>query len=87
MILIRIVRKVKFNIILFICWPQIARDDDLHEQIGNNTFFDLVDHDKVRSFRIQKQTPFILFKVSPMVLLCHLYTILNLLDYICRKIV
>ncbi|XP_004498059.1 ubiquitin C-terminal hydrolase 12-like isoform X2 [Cicer arietinum] len=41
---------------------KIARDDDLHEQIGNNTFFDLVDHDKVRSFRIQKQTPFILFK-------------------------
>jgi len=63
MILIRRVRKVTFNFILFICWPQIARDDDLHEQIGKDIFFDLVDHDKVRSFRIQKQMPFTIFKV------------------------
>jgi ubiquitin carboxyl-terminal hydrolase 7 len=57
------VRKATFNTILLICWPQIARDVDLHEQIGKDIFFDLVDHDKVRSFRIQKQTPFIIFKV------------------------
>ncbi|RDX86284.1 Ubiquitin carboxyl-terminal hydrolase 13, partial [Mucuna pruriens] len=41
---------------------KVARDEDLHEQIGNSIFFDLVDHDKVRSFRIQKQMPLILFK-------------------------
>ncbi|XP_027367555.1 ubiquitin carboxyl-terminal hydrolase 13-like isoform X2 [Abrus precatorius] len=41
---------------------KVARDDDMHEQIGNDIFFDLVDHDKVRCFRIQKQMPFILFK-------------------------
>ncbi|KAI5394667.1 ubiquitin C-terminal hydrolase 12 [Lathyrus oleraceus] len=41
---------------------KIARDDDLHEQIGKDMFFDLVDHDKVRSFRVQKQTPFVIFK-------------------------
>jgi ubiquitin carboxyl-terminal hydrolase 7 len=52
------------------CWPQIARDVDLHEQIGKDIFFDLVDHDKVRSFRIQKQTPFVIFKVWP-ILLCN----------------
>ncbi|KAJ9545953.1 hypothetical protein OSB04_025660 [Centaurea solstitialis] len=41
---------------------KVARDEDLHEQIGKNIFFDLVDHDKVRSFRIQKQISFALFK-------------------------
>ncbi|KAG7035812.1 Ubiquitin carboxyl-terminal hydrolase 12 [Cucurbita argyrosperma subsp. argyrosperma] len=41
---------------------KVARDEDLVEQIGKDIFFDLVDHDKVRSFRIQKQTPFNLFK-------------------------
>ncbi|XP_021973074.2 ubiquitin carboxyl-terminal hydrolase 12 isoform X1 [Helianthus annuus] len=41
---------------------KVARDEDLHEQIGKDIYFDLVDHDKVRSFRIQKQTPFALFK-------------------------
>ncbi|TKY53566.1 Ubiquitin carboxyl-terminal hydrolase 12 [Spatholobus suberectus] len=41
---------------------KVARDKDLREQIGNDIFFDLVDHDKVRSFRIQKQMSFILFK-------------------------
>jgi hypothetical protein len=63
------------------CWPQIARDVDLHEQIGKDIFFDLVDHDKVRSFRIQKQTPFIIFKVWP-ILLCNECTIMNLFNYI-----
>ncbi|KAF3536325.1 hypothetical protein F2Q69_00018483 [Brassica cretica] len=40
----------------------VARDQDLKEQIGKDIYFDLVDHDKVRSFRIQKQTPFQQFK-------------------------
>lgn len=42
---------------------KVARDEDLKEQIGKDIYFDLVDHDKVRSFRIQKQTPFQQFKV------------------------
>ncbi|XP_043699440.1 ubiquitin C-terminal hydrolase 13 isoform X5 [Telopea speciosissima] len=41
---------------------KVARNEDLIEQIGKDIYFDLVDHDKVRSFRIQKQMPFILFK-------------------------
>ncbi|XP_031479045.1 ubiquitin C-terminal hydrolase 12-like isoform X1 [Nymphaea colorata] len=41
---------------------KVARDEDLSEQIGKDIYFDLVDHDKVRSFRIQKQLPFSLFK-------------------------
>ncbi|MCD9642665.1 ubiquitin carboxyl-terminal hydrolase 13, partial [Datura stramonium] len=40
----------------------VARDEDLRQQIGKDIHFDLVDHDKVRSFRIQKQTPFSIFK-------------------------
>ncbi|KAK9699295.1 hypothetical protein RND81_08G165600 [Saponaria officinalis] len=43
---------------------KVARDDDLAEQIGRDIYFDLVDHEKVRSFRIQKQTPFNVFKVE-----------------------
>ncbi|KAI3419919.1 Ubiquitinyl hydrolase 1 [Psidium guajava] len=41
---------------------KVARDGDLHDQIGRDIYFDLVDHDKVQSFRVQKQTPFLLFK-------------------------
>ncbi|KAM1157590.1 hypothetical protein FF1_028163 [Malus domestica] len=41
---------------------KVARNEDLFEQIGKNIYFDLVDHDKVHSFRIQKQMPFKLFK-------------------------
>ncbi|TYH09886.1 hypothetical protein ES288_A07G133400v1 [Gossypium darwinii] len=41
---------------------KVARDDDLAEQIGKDIYFDLVDHDKVRSFRIQKQITFNVFK-------------------------
>lgn len=41
---------------------KVARDDDLAEQIGKDLYFDLVDHEKVRSFRVQKQMPFNLFK-------------------------
>ena len=49
--------------------PQVARDEDLLEQIGRDIYFDLVDHDKVRSFRIQKQMPFSFFKVF--FIICH----------------
>ncbi|KAL9336413.1 hypothetical protein Peur_070901 [Populus x canadensis] len=41
---------------------KVARDQDLKEQIGKDIYFDLVDHDKVRNFRIQKQMQFSLFK-------------------------
>ncbi|KAI3938563.1 hypothetical protein MKW98_016068 [Papaver atlanticum] len=41
---------------------KVARDEDLSKQIGRDIYFDLVDHDKVCSFRIQKQMPFNLFK-------------------------
>uniref|UniRef100_A0A7N0V5G9 ubiquitinyl hydrolase 1 n=1 Tax=Kalanchoe fedtschenkoi TaxID=63787 RepID=A0A7N0V5G9_KALFE len=41
---------------------KVARDEDLSEQIGKDIYFDLVDHEKVRQFRIQKQMPFNLFK-------------------------
>ncbi|GLT81910.1 hypothetical protein SLE2022_003340 [Rubroshorea leprosula] len=41
---------------------KVARDEDFGEQIGRDIHFDLVDHEKVRSFRIQKQTPFNVFK-------------------------
>ncbi|XP_042505975.1 ubiquitin C-terminal hydrolase 12-like [Macadamia integrifolia] len=41
---------------------KVARDVDLFEQIGRDIYFGLVDHDKLTSFRIQNQVPFILFK-------------------------
>ncbi|XP_047333401.1 ubiquitin C-terminal hydrolase 12-like isoform X2 [Impatiens glandulifera] len=41
---------------------KVARDEDIRMQIGRDIFFDLVDHDKVRHFRIQKQMPFSMFK-------------------------
>ncbi|CAN0879148.1 Ubiquitin C-terminal hydrolase 12 [Linum grandiflorum] len=41
---------------------KVARDEDLKEQIGKEIYFDLVDHDKVHNFRVQKQTPFNVFK-------------------------
>ncbi|KAI4364030.1 hypothetical protein MLD38_020174 [Melastoma candidum] len=41
---------------------KVARDEDLFEQIGRDIYFDLVDHDKVHSFRVQKQVPFTMFK-------------------------
>ncbi|GBG84805.1 hypothetical protein CBR_g39181 [Chara braunii] len=37
---------------------KVARDDDLREQIGKDIHFDLVDHEKVRCFRIQKHCSF-----------------------------
>ena len=53
----------------FILFIKVARDDDITEQIGKNIYFDLVDHEKVRSFRIQKQTPFQQFKVHACIFL------------------
>ncbi|GMI70096.1 ubiquitin-specific protease 12 [Hibiscus trionum] len=41
---------------------KVARNEDLVEQIGRDIYFDLVDHEKVSSFRIQKQMPFNVFK-------------------------
>ncbi|XP_026398323.1 ubiquitin carboxyl-terminal hydrolase 12-like [Papaver somniferum] len=41
---------------------KVARDEDLLKQIGRDMYFDLVDHDKVLSFRIKKQMPFNQFK-------------------------
>ncbi|KAL7617605.1 ubiquitin C-terminal hydrolase 12 [Lactuca sativa] len=41
---------------------RVAREGDLLEQMGKDIYFDLVDHEKVHSFRIQKQMPFNLFK-------------------------
>ncbi|KAI3991324.1 hypothetical protein MKX01_034643 [Papaver californicum] len=41
---------------------KVTRNEDLFEQIGRDIYFDLVDHDKVHSFRSNKQMPFNLFK-------------------------
>ncbi|KAI4384336.1 hypothetical protein MLD38_002507 [Melastoma candidum] len=41
---------------------KVACDEDLRGQIGKEIFFDLVDHDKARNFRVQKQMPFQVFK-------------------------
>uniref|UniRef100_A0A161ZXS1 ubiquitinyl hydrolase 1 n=1 Tax=Daucus carota subsp. sativus TaxID=79200 RepID=A0A161ZXS1_DAUCS len=41
---------------------KVARDEDLLQQIGKDIHFDLVDFEKVRHFRIQKQIPFMKFK-------------------------
>ncbi|WVY93300.1 hypothetical protein V8G54_032388 [Vigna mungo] len=51
---------------------KVAHDEDLKRQIGKDIYFDLVDHDKVRSFRVQKQTTFNLFKVCFAVMLFFL---------------
>jgi len=41
---------------------KVARDEDLKQQIGKDIYFDLVDHEKVHNFRIQKQMSFSSFK-------------------------
>ncbi|GFY89110.1 ubiquitin-specific protease 12 [Actinidia rufa] len=46
---------------------KVARDEDLLEQIGRNIWFDLVDHDKVQSFRIKKKMRFKFFKVGQLI--------------------
>jgi hypothetical protein len=47
----------------------VVRDEDLAEQIGKDIYFDLVDHDKVKSFCVGKHTSFKVFKVSSSVTL------------------
>lgn len=37
---------------------RVARDEDMCGQVGSSQFFDLVDHDKVRTYRVKKNTPF-----------------------------
>ncbi|KAK4790626.1 hypothetical protein SAY86_017930 [Trapa natans] len=41
---------------------KLAREEDLQEQIGREIYFDLVDHEKVHSFRVPKQLSFTAFK-------------------------
>jgi ubiquitin carboxyl-terminal hydrolase 7 len=41
---------------------KLATAEDAGKQIGQDIFFDLVDHEKCRSFRVEKQTPFADFK-------------------------
>ena len=41
---------------------KLATMEDLSKQIGNDIHFDLVDHEKCRRFRVEKQTPFADFK-------------------------
>ncbi|CAI7883769.1 unnamed protein product [Closterium sp. NIES-54] len=41
---------------------KVSRDEDLFNQIGRDQFFDLVDHERVRSFRVAKQMRFLEFK-------------------------
>ncbi|KAL0368371.1 UNVERIFIED_CONTAM: Ubiquitin carboxyl-terminal hydrolase 13 [Sesamum calycinum] len=41
---------------------KVVTDEDFARQIGKGICFDLVDHAKVRSFRVQKLTPFHTFK-------------------------
>nr|GEV66123.1 retrovirus-related Pol polyprotein from transposon TNT 1-94 [Tanacetum cinerariifolium] len=43
---------------------KVAHDENLREQIGKNILLELVDHEKVCSFRIHKQTSFSRFKVE-----------------------
>ena len=42
------------------------------EQIGKDIYFDLVDHDKVRSFRIQKNLSFASVKVIYSIFYCYM---------------
>ncbi|XP_028758046.1 ubiquitin carboxyl-terminal hydrolase 13 isoform X2 [Neltuma alba] len=41
---------------------KVARDEDLAKQIGRDIYFDLVDHDRVKCFRVKKQMLFSHFK-------------------------
>ncbi|TMW96090.1 hypothetical protein EJD97_007923 [Solanum chilense] len=54
-------RKAKLEARLYTI-IKVARDEDLGEQIGKDIYFDLVNHDKVRAFRVKKDTPFTQFK-------------------------
>ncbi|KAK9823704.1 hypothetical protein WJX72_004794 [[Myrmecia] bisecta] len=56
-------RKEKLEAHLFTI-IKVARDEDMLEQIGSTRFFDLVDHDKVKQFRVRKQLLFSDFKAE-----------------------
>nr|KAJ0227545.1 hypothetical protein LSAT_V11C100034210 [Lactuca sativa] len=49
---------------------KVARGSDLLEQMGKDMYFDLVDHEKVHSFRIQKQMLFNHFKIEDGDIIC-----------------
>ncbi|KAI3993825.1 hypothetical protein MKX01_002838 [Papaver californicum] len=62
---IRLTKEQKENgraVARFYTIIKVSRDEDFCKQIGSDIYFDLVDHDKVHSFRIPKQMPFNLFK-------------------------
>ncbi|KAI3878034.1 hypothetical protein MKW98_008311, partial [Papaver atlanticum] len=42
---------------------KVVRNEDLYQQIGRDVYYDLVDHDKVRSIWVYNSTPFNRFKV------------------------
>lgn len=67
---------------------QVARDEDLVEQIGRGIYFDLVDHNKVKVFRVPKKMPFSIFKV-PLVqkLFLDLYDIPSLIFFSCHILI
>eukprot|EP00192_Tetraselmis_astigmatica_P000385 CAMPEP_0117664232 /NCGR_PEP_ID=MMETSP0804-20121206/9096_1 /TAXON_ID=1074897 /ORGANISM="Tetraselmis astigmatica, Strain CCMP880" /LENGTH=1147 /DNA_ID=CAMNT_0005471423 /DNA_START=186 /DNA_END=3631 /DNA_ORIENTATION=+ len=43
-------------------YMKVAREEDLREQLGKSRFFDLVDHDSVKTLRVAKQSSFSDFK-------------------------
>ncbi|EFJ14291.1 hypothetical protein SELMODRAFT_120631, partial [Selaginella moellendorffii] len=55
-------RKEKSEAHLYTVIKVVTREDDISEQIGRDIFFDLVDHDRIHSFRVLKQLPFAKFK-------------------------
>mmetsp|Transcript_18165 Transcript_18165/g.59352 ORF Transcript_18165/g.59352 Transcript_18165/m.59352 type:complete len:1097 (+) Transcript_18165:86-3376(+) len=46
----------------FNCMLKVASDQDMEAQIGKELHFDLVDHEKVKHYKVKKQTPFTEFK-------------------------
>ena len=51
------------QLVLHLNNTQVARDIDLAEQIGRHTIFDLVDYEKIHSFRVSKDFTFNQVKV------------------------
>lgn len=58
------------QVVLFFVF-QVADDEVLQEQIGSDVFFDLVDFEKVRTFRVPRQNKFVQFKVSAVVVVAN----------------
>lgn len=44
------------------CYVKLVRDEDLRDQIGHSRYLDLVDTEKVKRYRVQKQLKFLDFK-------------------------